>query len=486
MLLSPQILRPATGQLGHVRMQRLAILLHDSLLITLAFPFSVLLRENFDLAPHHVVPIAYGSGILFIISFFVLRLSGVHQNMWRYLRPTDLLALGRALCVVTALFFPLMFLIDRLDGIPRTVLVIFWCTAFAALSVARILYIHRIRSKSARPSEVQRSACRVLVLADHDSSSAVIQAVEVYFKEKARVVGIISSDGEHGRVVLGAEILGSVSELPQILATLDVSGNYPDAIVLGAVDGELRTELDAKLANGTSIAIFDSSAINELTAFIERLPSDVQQRHAHHVQPSYFRVKRFIDIASASTALVVLSPLMAFISALIGLLDGSPILFTQIRAGQHRREFQLIKFRTMRAPYGRDGRVLDDHERETFIGKFLRSCRLDELPQFWNVLCGDMSLIGPRPILRRDMPTDENILNERYSVKPGITGWAQVNGGRMISNSSRHRLDIFYIRNASFVLDIKISFMTVKTMMFGETVDDKVLERANKLKLSEP
>ncbi|MGI9502991.1 MAG: sugar transferase, partial [Geminicoccaceae bacterium] len=102
------------------------------------------------------------------------------------------------------------------------------------------------------------------------------------------------------------------------------------------------------------------------------------------------------------------------------------------------------------------------------------------------VLCGDMSLIGPRPILRRDMPTDENILNERYSVKPGITGWAQVNGGRMISNSSRHRLDIFYIRNASFVLDIKISFMTVKTMMFGETVDDKVLERANKLKLSEP
>lgn len=485
MLLFPKILRQIAGQLGRIRSKRLAILLHDSLLITLAFPLSILLRENFSPASHHLAPIAYGSGILFIISFFVLRLAGVQQNMWRYLRPTDLLALGRALCIVTALFFPLMFLIDRLEGIPRTVLVIFWCTAFAALSVSRTLYIHRIRLKNVWSKEMRRSACRVLVLADPGSSSAIIQTVEVYLKQKARIVGIISSDGEHGRIVLGAEILGSARELPQILATLDVSGNYPDVIVLGAVDDEIRAELDAGLKVAPEIAVFDSSAISELAVFIERLPNDIQLRHANQVQPSYFRAKRFIDVASASVALVVLSPLMAVIFVLISLFDGLPVFFTQVRAGQHRREFQLIKFRTMRAPYGREGRMLDDHERATLIGRFLRSCRFDELPQFWNVLCGDMSLIGPRPLLRPDMPTDEKILNERYSVKPGITGWAQVNGGRIISNADRHRLDIYYIRNASFVLDVIISIRTVKTMMLGESVDYKVLERANDLELTE-
>jgi len=481
MLLFAKILRAPAGQLGHIHIQRLAILLHDSLLITLAFPFSILLRENFSPAPHHLSPIIYGSSILFIIAFFVLRLFGVQQNMWRYLMPTDLLALGRVLCIVTALFIPLMFLIDRLDGIPRSVLVIFWCIAFVALSVSRILYIHSIRSKNNWPKKIQRSPCRLLVLADPGSSSAIIQTVEVYFKQKARIVGIISGDGEHGRIVLGAEILGSVQELSQILATLDVTGNYPDAVVVGAVDDETRAELSARLGAGSRIAVFDSSAISELEAFIERLPSDVQQRHSKQVQPNYFKIKRFIDIASASFALVFLLPLLIVILALISLFDGSPVFFTQVRAGYYRREFQLIKFRTMRAPFGNDGRVLDDHERETFLGKFLRSFRLDELPQFWNVLCGDMSLIGPRPLLRRDMPVDQDILDERYSVKPGITGWAQVNGGRKVPNSIRHQHDIFYIRNASFILDLKISFMTIKTMIFGDTEDNDIKKRADAL-----
>lgn len=466
--------------LGHSRFRRLIITAHDLAIMTAAFPISISLRENFSPSAHHLIPAIYGSALLLVIALFVFRATGIQQNMWRYSSMRDFVNVAKALSIIIAIFVPAMFLIDRLDGIPRSVPIIMWFVAFACLCSTRIIYIWAINKiHDHSQGIVHRRRCRVLVLADIQPSSSIIQAINAWGTQRVQIVGVVSSNAERGRTLLGVTVLGNAERLAQVLLSLDVAGCYPDAIVLGQVNEHPRTWLSEQLdKTAPGVSIFRSTAIDQLSQFIEGHPSLDQHVKTASRPDSYFEIKRMIDIVAASIGLVVLAPLLALIAALACLLQGTPIMFTQIRAGQHLHEFCLVKFRTMKGPFDRTGRVLDDAERITWLGSFLRATRLDELPQFWNVLCGDMSLIGPRPLLRRDMPSEQKILTERYSIKPGITGWAQVNGGHKIDNHNKMALDIFYIRHASLRFDIKITIMTIRTMIFGENIDNTEIYKA--------
>lgn len=172
-------------------------------------------------------------------------------------------------------------------------------------------------------------------------------------------------------------------------------------------------------------------------------------------------IKRFIDIVISSLAILVLSPLYLFIAVLVRYHMGTPILFRQKRPGLQSKIFEMIKFRTMRDEFDGDGMLLPDSDRLTRLGRFLRASSLDELPELWNVLRGDMSLVGPRPLLVEylDYYTPEQA--RRHHVKPGITGWAQINGRQSISFSKRLELDVFYVDNFSLIFDIKILFLTL-------------------------
>jgi lipopolysaccharide/colanic/teichoic acid biosynthesis glycosyltransferase len=142
-------------------------------------------------------------------------------------------------------------------------------------------------------------------------------------------------------------------------------------------------------------------------------------------------------------------------------------------------EFMLHKFRTMRDPMAPDGHLRSERERLTAVGEFLRRSRLDELPQIWNVVVGDMALIGPRPLLTTDLiGIDPAILRERFAVRPGITGWAQVNGGKQLTPEQKISLDLYYIHNASPALDAKIVIETLRMMLFGERVNSSEIRRA--------
>lgn len=177
------------------------------------------------------------------------------------------------------------------------------------------------------------------------------------------------------------------------------------------------------------------------------------------------KVKRMFDLALTIPGLLLLSPVMLGV-ALIVLLDlGRPVLFVQVRPGLNGRPFRMYKFRTMRNAMDRHGKMLPDEQRLTRIGRFLRSTSLDELPELWNVLKGDMSLVGPRPLLMEylDLYTPEQA--RRHLVPPGITGWAQVNGRNGISWEEKFALDVWYVDNWSLRLDIKILWMTVKTVI---------------------
>lgn len=181
-------------------------------------------------------------------------------------------------------------------------------------------------------------------------------------------------------------------------------------------------------------------------------------------------LKRFIDIIASAIALILLSPVMAFVAWKISKKLGSPVLFRQVRPGLNGKPFTMIKFRTMRDAVDKDGNPLPDSERMTPFGNFLRSSSLDELPELWNVLKGDMSLVGPRPLLMDYLPLYNVEQYRRHEVRPGVTGWAQINGRNAISWEDKFKLDVWYVNNRSLWLDIKILFLTVKKVFIRDGI----------------
>lgn len=172
-------------------------------------------------------------------------------------------------------------------------------------------------------------------------------------------------------------------------------------------------------------------------------------------------MKRAIDIVVACSCLVLLGPVMLFVAVLIRRKLGRPVLFRQIRPGLDGRPFEMLKFRTMLDARDAKGHLLPDEQRVTRFGQFLRSTSIDELPELINVLKGDMSLVGPRPLLMEYLPLYNEEQKRRHDVRPGITGWAQINGRNAISWKKKFELDVWYVDNQSFWLDLKILFLTL-------------------------
>lgn len=172
-------------------------------------------------------------------------------------------------------------------------------------------------------------------------------------------------------------------------------------------------------------------------------------------------IKRGIDLVAALTSLVILTPAIVAVALAVRLTMGRPVLFRQVRPGYRTHPFTLYKFRTMCDAYGFDGEPLPDAERLTLLGRFLRRTSLDELPQLWNVLRGDLSLVGPRPLLMQYLPLYTPEQARRHELRPGITGWAQVNGRNAIGWDEKFRFDVWYVDHWSLWLDLKILALTV-------------------------
>jgi lipopolysaccharide/colanic/teichoic acid biosynthesis glycosyltransferase len=172
-------------------------------------------------------------------------------------------------------------------------------------------------------------------------------------------------------------------------------------------------------------------------------------------------MKRVFDVLVAAVAATLLAPVVLAIAVVVRVHLGKPVFFVQERPGRHGVPFRMIKFRTMREAVDAQGRPLPDGERLTRLGKFLRATSLDELPGLWNVLRGDMSLVGPRPLLMEYLPLYNAEQARRHEVKPGITGWAQVNGRNALSWEEKFRLDVWYVDHASLWLDFKIMALTL-------------------------
>ena len=181
-------------------------------------------------------------------------------------------------------------------------------------------------------------------------------------------------------------------------------------------------------------------------------------------------VKRVFDLLLVGVGLLLLALPLVVLAWLVRRRLGSPIFFRQIRPGRHGVPFEMVKFRTMTDARGADGQLLPDEQRLTPFGRWLRSTSLDELPELWNVLMGDMSLVGPRPLLMEYLPLYSAEQARRHAVPPGVTGWAQINGRNALSWDEKFALDVWYVDHRSWALDVKILWLTVRKVLLREGI----------------
>jgi lipopolysaccharide/colanic/teichoic acid biosynthesis glycosyltransferase len=196
--------------------------------------------------------------------------------------------------------------------------------------------------------------------------------------------------------------------------------------------------------------------------------------------------KRLLDVVGAVAVMTLLSPVFLTVAILNLAFLGRPILFRQVRPGYEGKLFRLLKFRTMLDLHDSHGALLPDEDRLTAFGKFLRTTSLDELPEFWNVLVGDMSLVGPRPLLVEYLPLYSPAQARRHAMRPGITGWAQVHGRNALSWEEKFELDVWYVDHWSLSLDIRILLMTVRQVLSGKGIAAELPSTMRKFKGPEP
>ena len=182
-------------------------------------------------------------------------------------------------------------------------------------------------------------------------------------------------------------------------------------------------------------------------------------------------IKRILDIIIASIALIILSPLYFYVAHKVRKNLGSPVIFRQVRPGLNGKPFEMVKFRTMTDERDEHGNLLPNEQRLPKFGKMLRATSLDEMPELWNVIKGDMSIVGPRPLLMDYLPLYNEEQAKRHNVRPGMTGYAQVNGRNSISWEEKFKLDTWYVENQSIWLDFKIMFQTVKKVLVKEGIN---------------
>lgn len=313
-----------------------------------------------------------------------------------------------------------------------------------------------------------------------------LQSVVEFSGGRIAIAGVLGRSSRHtGRLVQSHAILGRPEDVENVLRDLEVRGVIVDRIVVASAFDDLS--LDARTAllriETTSsirldfIAEWISGSGRRQACVNGEVDGEGSDGSTFLISPTelqaiaarpYWRFKRAIDLILVSAVVVMLAPLQLLIASAVALDIGVPVLFWQQRPGRAGRPFRLRKFRTMGESHGADGLRLADSARISTTGRFLRRTRLDELPQLYNILAGDMSFVGPRPLLPVDQP---GAYKTRLIVRPGLTGWAQVMGGRDISPADKAALDVWYVRHASFALDLKIVCLTIPMLIRGERID---------------
>jgi lipopolysaccharide/colanic/teichoic acid biosynthesis glycosyltransferase len=468
----------------------LAVVADLSMAASSAF-LALLIRDNFVFYEPRwqaIVPYALITLASTVAVFGVLR---PHKALWQYTSLTDILHLIAAVSLALLLALFVSFALSRLEGIARSVPVIQWLLLIVMMVTlrlaARIWHERRVRPQ---PKRLGVGLEHVLVIGASHLTELYLESLERYAAKKLKVVGILSDRGDfRGRLLRRLVILGTPEELPSVISQLEIHGVTVQRIAVIHPMAELslhaREDLLA-LERNSGIHIdwlaerlgFDSATVDTTDLSQREKPATkFSAKREVTTLGRYGYLKRATDLAAASLLLLALAPVGLLVSMIVAVDVGTPIVFWQQRPGRAGRPFRLYKFRTMRAAHDSDGNRIPDAQRSSWAGNLLRRLRLDELPQLYNILVGEMSFVGPRPLLPWDQPVE---VMARLRVRPGLTGLAQVHGERSMSPDEKNTLDLWYIHEASFWLDVRILCRTMLVLVRGEKIDQAALRTARK------
>lgn len=472
-------------------MRHLVLISIETAIFAFATLFAFFLRSPEDGADFAVVLTSAYFWVSVCVALTVFYAAGTSRQIWRLSNYKVYLKLVALSAIIVLFTLAISFTFNRLDGIPRSVPLMQGIFAATLLITVRQLagfVTIRRRLRDAAPKGIGQisnmKSESVVIIGVNSLTGVLLRVIETYASGRLDVIGFVSASKRHlDRTAYGMRVLGHVSQLEMICRDLHFHGvevkNIMLAIPFKDVPADAARYILQAKESGKWRVLEITDVIHEAAAEVETpvLDSTDASRQRLDLSASskrpYWFVKRSIDIIVAASALVLFSPLILVVSILVGLLVGRPALFWQRRPGMGGRPFNIIKFRTMSNSLGEDGEALSDELRTSPLGSFLRRTRLDELPQLFNILRGDMSIVGPRPLLPRDQSDEHSV---RLSVRPGLTGWAQVVGGRVISADQKAALDIWYVYNASFRLDVKIILKTIPMVFFGERFDQEAVD----------
>jgi lipopolysaccharide/colanic/teichoic acid biosynthesis glycosyltransferase len=483
-------------------LRRLILIFADLILVALATVLAIVLRGDVVSFQDKVVALIPYIFVTLGCASIIFLLGGVGRTPWRYTSFADHLRLIVLTATVILLAVVITFAANRLEGVARSLPILqgalIVIILVAARGAARLWLVKQIHANG--NDQIKRQPHEtVLIVGVNSISELFLLSVKEFASQLVQVAGVLAEEpGMRGRTIHQKPILGAVDELPDILQSLEVHGVTVDRLIVATPTGRLspralKTLLDVE--NSSDIVVqFLSERLGFENSFQrpsldpgpEQKSIAKQSRRApvenitdiHHVKSAgaFPRFgKRLADVLVAALLIALLSPIAILIVFIVALDVGFPVIFWQQRPGLHGRPFKLYKFRTMCAPRDEHQMRIPDDQRSSTVGRILRRIHFDELPQLYNVLVGEMSLIGPRPLLPRDQSPD---YAARLSVRPGITGWAQVNGGRVISPSDKCILDIWYAQHLSLALDLKIALQTVRMVLFGDRINVLALGQA--------
>ncbi len=496
-------------------------------MVLLATLCAIVLRTDLNLpSPDFVRYIPY-LGTTAAIAFTAIAVSGIDRGFWRFASLHDVITVICVAAIIAISTPTIIFAYNRLEGIARTIPIIQLLLIAVFLLTPQLVarYMSRVKRRAQLfdPPPVDDPATQTALIV------GITVMAELYLTSLAevddrtlRVVGVVGTRADDvGRFMNRYPILGTIDDIDHVMSDLVVHGVTVNRIVVAVPLSSLSPKVRDLLhrlrdqrgivldtlahrisgvglagggfnGSGLALGILGAGETREIGT---RQGAAAKARLAHPGEgiasglhllaipgpdlellaaSPYWRIKRVIDVVGAGLLIVILLPIGVLAAAMVAIDVGFPLIFWQERLGVGGATFRIYKLRTMAAARDRRGSRIADAERLSVIGAMLRRSRLDELPQLWNVIIGDMSLIGPRPLL----PVDQPGRSGRLVVRPGLTGWAQVQGGRAITPVDKAALDVWFIRNACFTLDARIVLSTLRLLIFGERVNQAAIDLA--------
>jgi lipopolysaccharide/colanic/teichoic acid biosynthesis glycosyltransferase len=427
--------------------------------------------------------VAIYCGIAFLASILTFQLFKISKPMSRFFSAGDALEVAKACIISVSIAGAFLFTFTRMDETPRSIPLIHYFVLAGGLIAGRsVARIRRGWRDARKPDTMSGPVENIVIIGTTRLAWFYTKLVEELAAGEAQVVALLDERPKfQNRSLNGHAIAGSPLHIFKIFDEYALHGVEINRIAVAIppeeVSGDAWLEI-ARIARERSIELeilperlFLSSTAKQSNPQVTNVRNDAAEGGRRPI----WKLKRILDIGLALVVMIAIAPFAVIVAALVLIDVGHPLVFWQQRVGRAGRPLHVYKFRTMKAPFDKKGHSIAEEQRLSWIGRFLRATRLDEIPQLWNILTGGMSVVGPRPLLPVDQPKGFSV---RLQVSPGLTGLAQISGGKQITIEEKDALDEHYVKHASVWLELKIMLFTCWVMIRGDNRNEALIAAA--------